>query len=184
MGCTAQCLLKPWSHTLVWALQTKGQGNGPSILLPPLEPKLIWLLLYSCLPSTSFSKACWINLCKTAGLCCHFYGCINQLLPWPQDALSLNDNIWLKYTTLACSRASLSGKSWKRIQLAFPWPCGDTRHGRWFADTGGRRAVSAWIAGRWQAQMMLSTSENTFQEWWLPGRMISHARLNAAWLCS
>lgn len=58
-GFRVQCLPKLIEHT---SLDTANKGRGKYkwslyTFPPPLEPKFIWLLLFSCMPSISFPKA-------------------------------------------------------------------------------------------------------------------------------
>lgn len=54
-------------------------------------------------------------LLRAQMMCCHLPGSMKQLLLWPQDALSLNDNTQLKHTTLVCSRALLLEEPWQSL---------------------------------------------------------------------
>lgn len=106
--------------TSTWAL-TFAKG-GETIIFPSLlEPRFIGLLLFSLLPCTSFFfffreiKLAESMLLRAQMMCCHLPGSMKQLLLWPQDALSLNDNTQLKHTTLVCSRALLLEEPWQSL---------------------------------------------------------------------
>lgn len=78
-------------------------------------------------------------LLRAQMMCCHLPGSMKQLLLWPQDALSLNDNTQLKHTTLVCSRASLLEEPWQSLICPAHSPTALWREKTWEVVCRGSR---------------------------------------------